>query len=481
MSDNCIRSGERTLARLRNHTVSRAMDTFFVSPAYFLLIGLLTVIANIFSAELIVYSCFIVIGVCTSLFSRDFLPIIPLVVLCYIAPSDSNNPGSSEGSIFYPENGGILILSLAAVFAFFVILRLASDPEIGRSAFFRAKRALLPGILTLGCAYLLAGAGSGHYFDRGGSNLLFAALQFLAVALMYCFFTGAVKWSEVPKDYMAKTGLCIGFVLLAEIINIYLTQPIIVDGEIQRSAIYTGWGNYNNMGALLTMMIPFAFQLACEKKHGWIYNLCGVAFLFGVVLTCSRASILFAAPVYIVSGLVVAFKSGNRRASLVTNLITLGLILTALILFHEELFRLFNDMLSRGFGSEDRMEGYTAGIKQFAQYPIFGGTFYPIDAELYEWSSVEAFTSFFPPRWHNTIIQLAASCGIVGLCAYAFHRLQTIRLIRKRPTLANLCIAVSLAALLSTSLLDCHFFNIGPTLFYSTALAFVEKNSPQES
>ena len=36
-------------------------------------------------------------------------------------------------------------------------------------------------------------------------------------------------------------------------------------------------------------------------------------------------------------------------------------------------------------------------------------------------------------------------------------------------------IGLSILVLLLTSLLDCHFFNIGPVLFYSMALAFAEK------
>ena len=34
---------------------------------------------------------------------------------------------------------------------------------------------------------------------------------------------------------------------------------------------------------------------------------------------------------------------------------------------------------------------------------------------------------------------------------------------------------LSVMALLLASLLDCHFFNVGPVLFYSMALAYAEK------
>jgi hypothetical protein len=44
----------------------------------------------------------------------------------------------------------------------------------------------------------------------------------------------------------------------------------------------------------------------------------------------------------------------------------------------------------------------------------------------------------------------------------------------KKPTLEKMFVALFVLALLLASMLDCHFFNIGPVLFYSMALAFAE-------
>ena len=114
------------------------------------------------------------------------------------------------------------------------------------------------------------------------------------------------------------------------------------------------------------------------------------------------------------------------------------------------------------------------GMKQFLQNPIFGGTFYPQEYIPWDWAELEAFSSFFPPRWHNTLVQIAASCGAVGLAAYALHRFQTVVLFIKERSTEKLFIGIYVAALLLASLLDCHFFNIGPVLVYSMALAFAE-------
>ena len=38
-------------------------------------------------------------------------------------------------------------------------------------------------------------------------------------------------------------------------------------------------------------------------------------------------------------------------------------------------------------------------------------------------------------------------------------------------------VGLSVAVLLATSMFDCHLFNVGPTLFYSMALAFGENTA----
>lgn len=468
-------AGDNFILRLQAHPICKKINAFFLSPYYFLLIGAMTVAASVFSAELLIYTCFILIGLYLSFCGKDYLPLIPLVVCSYIAPSVGNNPGRNENSIFFPANGGIYLLCLAGLFVLSLILRLCLDPQIGRKAFFTCKRKLLPGMLFLGAGYMLSGAFSGHYFGQGINGPLFAFIQFVAVFLLYFLLTGAVDWKDVPKGYLAWTGLCIGFVVVCQLMYIYAAHDVIVNGEIQRGRIYSGWGTYNNMGALLTMMIPFAFQLACIRKRGLLYHLCALIFLFGVILTCSRGSILVAVVIYILSYSIVIYKDMHTKSSILVHVITAIIIAGLLLLFHKELYRLFHVLIDRGLDPSNRFEIYAEGIKQFLQHPIFGGTFYATDYTPYDFSDIAAFSSFFPPRWHNTIVQLLASCGIVGLAAYVYHRFETLLLFAKKPTLGKGLIALSILALLGTSMLDCHFFNVGPTLFYSMALAFAEK------
>jgi O-antigen ligase len=273
-------------------------------------------------------------------------------------------------------------------------------------------------------------------------------------------------------------GFCTGGVLLCQILWVYLTGDVVVDGVIQRNSIYTGWGMYNNMGLMLAMMIPYAFCLATKYRRGWIGTVAGSAYWVCVLLTCSRSSILGATLIYGVCVFFMLYYARNRRHNTIALISVTIAVLLALLLFHDQLIRLFSDLLHRGLDPNHRDEIFYEGWKLFAQKPIFGNSFFSPGYKPWAWSTIEGFNTFFPPRWHNTIVQLAASCGIVGLGAYILHRVQTFRLFLLHRTKENSFIACSILVLLGCGLFDCHFFNIGPVLFYSMALAFAE-NHPE--
>ena len=70
---------------------------------------------------------------------------------------------------------------------------------------------------------------------------------------------------------------------------------------------------------------------------------------------------------------------------------------------------------------------------------------------------------------------MMASCGTVGLVAYLWHRVETIRLVIKKRSKYALFIGLSIAALVLCSLLDNHLFNLYPTFMYTVLLVSLEK------
>jgi len=209
--------------------------------------------------------------------------------------------------------------------------------------------------------------------------------------------------------------------------------------------------------------------------------------MIGVAFSCSRATILFASIAFVIAYIYTFSKTKNKKEFRILSVIILIFLIVALIVAFASLKDIFKNVptiadIVNGdivFNDYDRFNIYKQGFDAFKKNPIFGQTFYT-NEYLFDWSEVEQFSSFFPPRWHNTLVQLLASCGIIGLCAYMIHRFQTIRLFLKRRGGINVYIGISIFTLLCMSLLDNHFFNVAPVMIYSIALAVVEYGKPHD-
>lgn len=451
-------------------------DRWMRSPWYLLSLAVLTVISNLLGLDLGIYTLLMGLGIYVSLLGSDLLPLMPLFIFCYVAPSRENNPGRYPGSVFYPANGGIYLVILLALFAASLVWRLVRDPELGGRKFLNGERSLLPSMLLLGASYLLSGIGMDEYFSILGQNLIFALIQCFAVMALYWLFTGSVRWEQAPRGYLAWTGLAVGFVVLVQLLENYVSGRIFEDGTIDRELIATGWGMHNNVGCMIAMMMPFAFYLAAKSKRGWLFNLLGTVLFLGAVLSCSRGSMLMAGLAYGLCAFLLLKDPESRKQNLKIYLIALGAVAVGVVILAPKLMSMFRLFISQLGNVSQRDNLLYYGICQFLGEPVFGGSFFPQGSYVpWDWANLEEFSSFFPPRWHNTLVQMLASCGTFGITAYLIHRYRTVQLFWKRRSTEHTFLAVSLGVLLCAALLDCHFFNVGPVLFYSMALAFAEK------
>ena len=470
----------------RKNPIVQGINNFVGSPWCVAVLGLLTVIAFAFSLEVVFYTIVAIYATYVGIFCDDFKPLMPLFILCYITPSISNNPGKSDQGLFYGATG-IYLICIVSVAIITLIVRLILDENIGRASLFTKKRSLLLGMIILGASYLLSGIGSEKYLEYAKSNLFFALIQFASIVLLYFIFSSAIDWDKMDVDYFAWIGLIMGIVVALEVGCIYISEDVIVNGVINRGKIYSGWGCYNNIGAIISMSIPFAFYFACRKKYGAPFLLVGCALLAAVFFSCSRGSMVGGVFAFAVSFIYTFFKAENKKLTRIFSFALVGVAIVGAVILGDKILAIFNEVPSISdvndgsisFNDSGRFDIYKNGLKVFLDNPIFGQTFYPASFPMYDFSDVEAFSSFFPPRWHNTVIQMLASCGAVGMLAYSYHRIDTIRLYIKKRNDTNTFIAISIVALLGMSLLDCHFFNVGPVFFYSMCLAVMEFGKEQ--
>ena len=444
------------------------------------ILALLTYVTFLYSLELVFYTLVAIYVLYISAFAEDLMPVMPLFVFCYVSPSTKNNVGVNEESIFYGATGTFVIV-LAALSVLAMLIRIGLDKKMGYRRFFTQKRALLSGMLLLGAAYMLSGLGSEKYADVFKNNLRFAFIQFVSIFLLYFFFSATVDWKRADPKYLAWTGLFVSAVVTLELVYAYYTQGFGPDYTINHN-VYVGWGISNNMGCMIMLGIPFCFYLATQYRHSEPFIVAALLFFVGTILTGSRAASLIAVGVFPVS-FVHACKKSRFKATFARNAIAFWIIVTILVITYRTQIATVLDSIRDVytvtedgvvFGDAGRFPIYVDGFRAFLNAPVFGQTFYPQGYSIGHFSTVEAFNSFFPPRWHNTVIQILASCGIVGMIAYSIHRLQTIKLFVEKYNHFSCFVAIVLIALLSNSLLDCHLFNVGPAFLYSMALAFVE-------
>lgn len=470
----------------RKSAVIKNINRIIYSPWWICLLGVLTFIAFAFSLEVEFYTFVALYTVFVGLFADDLAPIMPLFILCYVTPSSGNNPGLSSEGLFFGTTA-IYLVCIVSVAVVVLLLRIALDKEFGLRRLFTTKRTLLGGMIALGIAYFLSGITHEKYLEYANGNLLFAFIQFASIFALYFILSATVKWDQFDPDYFAWIGLIMGFVVSAEVLYLYATNYVIADGVINRGNIYTGWGCYNNIGAIIGMSIPFAFYFAAKKKRSSIFLLIA-CLLFGmVVLSGSRGSLIGTFYTLIACFIFTDFHGHYKKEYRITAMTIVSLIGAVALIFPYQLAEIFNQIPniahieggSLVMNDSGRFDLYKQGWDVYLRYPIFGQSFYPIEYEMFSFSYSEQFNSFFPPRWHNTIVQMLASCGTVGIVAYAYHRISTFRLYAKKRTLTNTYIFHFMMTLLIMSLLDCHFFNVGPVLFYSIALAVMEFGKEQ--
>ena len=135
-----------------------------------------------------------------------------------------------------------------------------------------------------------------------------------------------------------------------EILNINIVAgAFTTESGFSRGNLYSGWGNYNNIGCMAAMALPGPFALAILKKEkGWIFNLIGHFNLLFLFLTQSRNSILFGLVLYL--GLIITMLIFTKKKSRLFNIIVLGSILVlvsiGLIILKEEVMRTERQLIS---------------------------------------------------------------------------------------------------------------------------------------
>lgn len=468
------------IPKIKDNKFIQRMVSYFYSPWYVATIVLLMVLSNVFSLEFPVMWCYVLLAICIVLFADDCFPFVPMFCTGYMLFSAGNNPAGNYGETDFSSPQAIVQLVILCVLAFgCVATQLVFQLKVKRYNNKKVPK-LITGFLALGIAYALSGIFS-HY--EYGRTLIFGLLQIVSLCVTYFFFFYTVDWSKRKTCDAAMIFTIIGIGMFIEVGGMYLKPTVlqkIADGTFVRGDLKSGWGIYNNVGGMMAMLMPAPFYFAATKKRGWLYVLLASLLMVGVVLSQSRGAIVSGCVVYMVCTvftLVYSHKSERKPSAITFACVYVVVIATFIFLIsNEDDFTIFSSMLEKGLDGSGRMNIYRYGLKQFLEAPFFGNGFYSGEGYVYQFGVADYLVTkpFIPPRYHNTVVQLLASCGIVGLTAYGFHRYQTVKLFVKNPAPHKTFLAMGLLAHVLASLLDCHMFNLGPGLTYGAMLLLAE-------
>jgi len=463
------------LKNLQQNKIYKAIRWFFSSPFYIILIALTALMSEIYGRLDIAIYVFCSFGVIIPvLFLDDLRALIAPLFFGYVTVSKLNNDSSLHISLFSIPKLKELILVFGIIIGVLFVLRIIFD------LIFKVRKVAFPkyliGLILVLIAFVLGGVFTKYYESK---TVLFGLSLGLFLIVPYIVLIITVDFETLKPDYFAYLLTIFGLTVSIELFMIYKEigfDSVLTDPNF-RNKLYTGWGINNNIGGEICIGLTASAYLAIKKKLGFIYLPIMFVDLFAILISTSRGSILFGIILFIVTITIVSILSkGIRRVINILTILVLSILAIYLFFKYQEKVEPFIVYILNSFARDDldsissnRLTIYKKGYEQFKSSVFSGVGFFELED-----SCGYLQTGFMPFRYHNTFVQLAASTGIIGLLTYLFHRGQTYYHLFKKPDLEKLFITLAILGLISTSLLDCHFFNLGPTMEYSILLALFE-------
>lgn len=444
--------------------IKNKIVSFLEGKYYPALLLVVTLIAHTFSIELFAVAVFFLTAGFGLILCKDLKFFIsPFLMFIFIFSEKSVASG------MYYETPYLIAMVCCAVLliGLFVAHFIIHKEHVSFKSFLKSK--LFWGYALLSASFLLNGALNFDEYTLG--NIVYALILIASITLIFVIFYANLSVDRTVKEHTLYVLYLLSWLVTLEMLIFLFTDAVYVNGSIVKEYIKLGWGLWNNIGGMLILLLPIHFYYACTKKRfSYLYYLGALIPFLAIVMTLSRSSLLVGAFMMAVCALICCFKGQNKRSNLIiTGALLLAAIVGVIVLW-DKISTVLLDYLNRGLDDNGRFEMYLHGLENYSKNPLFGGGFY----SSYELET--QFIIFLPFRYHNTIIQMMGTCGIVGLASYLWHRYETFKLFSEKRSLVNLFIGLCIISMLLGSLLDNHIFNIYPAFVYSLLLVVVEKS-----
>ncbi|MGN1104301.1 MAG: O-antigen ligase family protein [Candidatus Coproplasma sp.] len=396
-------------------------------------------------------------------FLDDITPLVHVFLFMNIMISWKNSPSQTAGNSDYYFQPAVLAQIGCIIGILIIAIIIKTWISIKKGNF-----KLTPtfwGLCAFAVAMVLNGIFSSGYNVMNLVYGIFMAFFFLGI---FVLGSANIKVNSQTFEKVAWGFIALSICLVLELAIAYATYDgLIVDGEINRYKLMFGWGVYNTMGMLFTISLPSAAYLAIKYKHGWLFTIYLGILVACSFLTMSRQTMLVGSIIAVLCFIAILVKGKYRLAHLGVILICLAICGVFVYLYFDTIKATLSKLADNFLSGSGRTDLWKLGLEYFSTSPFFGvGFFVPVKGD-------PGFTGLdiIPKMYHNTVIQLLATGGLVALATYSVHRVQTAISYFVNPSLDRTYIVITILALLLLNLLDNHLFYILPTLVYSMLVA----------
>lgn len=402
-------------------TTKNFIAKFFNSVYYIIFLTIIAFLCWYFNNYIISAIIFAVIIILILIFSKDTTPMIPPIMLSpYLF---------SENAIDIDITLLVLIFApiITGAFIFYII---KNKPSFKNGKFLFGLLLAVPA-LSIG----------GLLFDKNIINNIIVFLSSSLIVFLYTFFSGTVSVNY--KKTLLNSITAIVILLLLQIFSYYFRVEDINYAIINKH-IHLGWGNSNNVGLVLSMLLPLTFYKSLSNRFFVL-----LAFLqyTGILFSLSRGNILFSGIFFVILLVFCIITNKDKILYLIMITLSFAIILFLVIFFKQYFTSVYNELSSLLLDDNGRFALFAESIESFKLNPLFGTGFY------YKYDII--------PYWyHNTLLQILASMGIIGSLLFIPFFYQRYVVILKNFNKSNFFMLCSILLSALYGLVDCNFFFI---------------------
>lgn len=463
-----------------------AFSEFQKTYYYPILFAALCVLSNAFGAEVYVPVIWLLTFcvVFSALFCDDIKPIlVPIVFIYYSIGRDASlfDDSTIRGDVFGSfKTWGLINLVICGVFMVAALVyRLIKSGALKKAV---QKR----GLFTISLiAFLCVFALNGIFSSKWQPSCIPVGLMEGGVMLVFYLLTlGVSDSTDNLINYVCNLLTILGFTILAEV-AILSTRLALADQLFVRDDAgnivsffrkYTSfsWGEFNIVGALLSISaLATMYSAYVSKKGAWYMAAASILYL-GVVFANGRASILVGGVLVLIAAAFCSFKGKAKKgcrvyfASFMAAVVGFIVLLSVIMGGFDSFAESFKSMFRFSAGDNGRFDLWKNGLKDFVSAPIFGVGF--LDGG-YEPALNE---NFYSNMYHNILVEIIGATGVIGGVAFLLHLRCLGEGVLRRFSLEKLLLGLIPIFIVGASLLDNFFWYPNFQIFYGIFLALLE-------